>query len=107
MLAQYYIDIDVACIIELILDIYSTELLIKDPPRKGHHMLHLSIYKGYIYYTASDILITWWWSSHISTICLRARKILGLLYRRYYGNVYKPGCFETVVSLTHQTPSRV
>ena len=27
------------------------------------------------------------WSSHISSICLKARKILGLLYRQLYDNV--------------------
>ena len=39
------------------------------------------------------------WSSHISTICLRARKILGLLYRRYYGNVSQDVLKQLYLSL--------
>ena len=27
------------------------------------------------------------WSSHIDFICTKARKLIGLLYRRFYGNV--------------------
>ena len=27
------------------------------------------------------------WSSHIESICTKARKLIGLLYRNFYGNV--------------------
>ena len=27
------------------------------------------------------------WSAHIDSICTKARKVIGLLYRRFYGNV--------------------
>ena len=39
------------------------------------------------------------WSSHISSICLKARKILGLLYRRFYGNVNQDVLKQLYLSL--------
>ena len=37
------------------------------------------------------VLLLWnqTWSSHINSICLKTRKLLRLLYRRLYGNVFK------------------
>ena len=34
------------------------------------------------------------WSSHIDFICTKARKLIGLLYRRFYGNVDNHSLFE-------------
>ena len=39
------------------------------------------------------------WSSHIASICLKARKILGLLYRRFYGNVNQDVLKQLYLSL--------
>ena len=39
------------------------------------------------------------WSSHISSICLKARKVLGLLYRRFYGNVSQDVLKQLYLSL--------
>lgn len=39
------------------------------------------------------------WSSHISSVCLKARKILGLLYRRFYGNVSQDALKQMYLSL--------
>ena len=39
------------------------------------------------------------WSSHISSIRLKARKILGLLYRRFYGNVSQDVLKQLYLSL--------
>ena len=39
------------------------------------------------------------WSSHISSICLKARKILGLLYRWFYGNVSQDVLKQLYLSL--------
>ena len=39
------------------------------------------------------------WSSHISSICLKARKVLGLLYRRFYGNVSQDALKQLYLSL--------
>ena len=34
------------------------------------------------------------WSSHINSTCSKARKLIGLLYRRFYGNVDNQSLFE-------------
>lgn len=39
------------------------------------------------------------WSSHISSVCLKARKILGLLYRRFYGNLSQDALKQLYLSL--------
>ena len=39
------------------------------------------------------------WSSHISSICLKAWKILGLLYRWFYGNVSQDVLKQLYLSL--------
>ena len=39
------------------------------------------------------------WSPHISSICLKARRILGLIYRRFYGNVSQDALRQLYLSL--------
>ena len=39
------------------------------------------------------------WSPHISSICLKARRILGLIYRRFYGNVSQDALKQLYLSL--------
>ena len=34
------------------------------------------------------------WSLHIDSICTKARKLIGLLYRRFYGNVNQQGLYS-------------
>ena len=41
------------------------------------------------------------WSSHINSTCSKARKLIGLLYRRFYGNVDNQSLFELYNILVH------
>ena len=41
------------------------------------------------------------WSSHIDFICTKARKLIGLLYRRFYGNVDNHSLLELYSVLVH------
>ncbi len=34
------------------------------------------------------------WSTHVESICTKARKIIGLLYRRFYGNVNQQSLYS-------------
>ena len=34
------------------------------------------------------------WSAHIESICIKARKLTGLLYRRFYGNVNQQSMYS-------------
>ena len=39
------------------------------------------------------------WSKHIKSICTKARKLLGLLYRRFYKHAEPPALFQLYLSL--------
>ncbi len=39
------------------------------------------------------------WSCHVESICARARKVLGLLYRRFYTNAEPPALLQLYLSL--------
>ena len=39
------------------------------------------------------------WSSHINSTCSKARKLIGLLYRRFYGNVDNQSLFDSIIYL--------
>ena len=39
------------------------------------------------------------WSEHINTKCLKAKKLIGLLYRRFYGNANPIALFELYTAL--------
>ena len=47
------------------------------------------------------------WSKHIESICTKARKLLGLLYRRFYKHAEPPALIISTVSVTGETPPRV
>ena len=47
------------------------------------------------------------WSSHISNICTKARRVLGLLYRRFYGSTSQSSLKQLYLSLIGETPPRV
>ena len=40
------------------------------------------------------------WSPHISSICLKAQRILGLIYRRFYGNVSQDALKQLYIFLS-------
>ena len=75
----------------------------KMKPTTPHHPLilnngdleHVESYKYLGLLLTADLS----WSSHISSICLKARKILGLLYRRFYGNVNQDVLKQLYLSL--------
>ena len=39
------------------------------------------------------------WSTHIESICTKARKLIGLLYRRFYGNVNQQTLYSLYTTL--------
>ena len=41
------------------------------------------------------------WSVHIESICTKASKLIGLLYRRFYGNVNQQSLYSLYTTLVH------
>ena len=58
--------------------VYPTQFLLN-----GIRLEQVETFKYLGVLLSSDLL----WSAHIDSICTKARKVIGLLYRRFYGNV--------------------
>ena len=68
----------------------STPLLLE-----GHPLDQVNMFKYLGVLLSHDLS----WSDHVQLICSRARKMLGLLYRRFYSNMSSDSCFQLYLFL--------